>query len=277
MSRIINNNKSVLMYNLRQIPSDCQIKRLVRKILFGSHIKCPRCNSRQVYKSENRYRCKKCRRPFSLTSNTWLNNMKFSWQRFYLLLWCWLNHLPIQQTMKVTELSEPTTRKWFDKFRLYVPDNYYLNPLKDTVQMDEAFFKKSSVIAAKDVKAKKIVLRVLPRTNVQKQNIAQFIVRHVQPGSNLYTDGGGYYKAIQNWWPVKHKHEVHSKWEFTLTSEIEGIFGNLRTFIRRKYHHVTCSKLASVVAEFQANFNHPEIFESPTKYLEKSLIIVPTC
>ena len=103
MNSSITINQTVPMYKLMQIPSDCQIKKLVRRILFGTHITCPRCRSRRIYKSEKRYRCHDCRRPFSLTSNTWLSNMKIPWEKFYLILWCWLNHIPITQTMKITE------------------------------------------------------------------------------------------------------------------------------------------------------------------------------
>ena len=265
------------MYQLKQIPSECQIKKIVRRILFGTHVHCPRCTSRKVYASENRYRCKECRRPFSITSNTWLSNMKISFECFYLLLWCWTNHIPILQTMKMTDLSEVTIREWLDKFREHIPDPSWLKPLKGTVQMDEAFFKKAAVIAAKDVRDKRVVLRVLNHVNVGKNNVFQFVARHVEPGSQLQTDGGSIYKKIEDWWPVTHRVDIHSRFEFGLTSEIEGLFGNLRTYIRRKYHHVTCSKLAGIVAEFEANFNHPELFENPTIFLEKSLFLVPTC
>lgn len=265
------------MYKLKQIPSECQIKKLVRRILFGAHVHCPRCKGRRVAKSENRYRCRDCRRPFSLTSNTWLSNMKISYERFYLLLWCWVNAIPILQTMKMTELSEVTIREWLDKFREHIPDPTWLKPLKGIVQMDEAFFKKAAVIAAKDVADKRVVLRVLNHVSVGKNHAFQFVARHVEPGSQLNTDGGSIYKKIENWWPVVHKVDIHKKFEFGLTSEIEGLFGNLKTYIRRRYHHVTCSKLAGIVAEFEANFNHPEIFESPTHFLEKSLFLVPTC
>jgi len=265
------------MYQLRQIPSEVKIKKLVRKILFGSHMHCPRCRSRNIYPSENRYRCRKCRRPFSLTSNSWLSNMKLPWQMWYLLLWCWLNHLPIEQTIKTTELSEPTIRNWFEAFRANIPDIYWLKPLSGVVQMDEAFFKNRVVVAAKEIGSKRVVLRVLDQKTVQKQHVSQFVVRHVAPGSILCTDGGSIYRGIGKIWPVEHKRDIHSKFEFGITSEIEGVFGNLRTFIRRKYHHVTCSKLADIVEEFEANFNHPELFENPDEYLRKSLTLVPTC
>ena len=265
------------MYDLTQIPSEAKIKKLVRKILFGTHLRCPRCHSRNVCASENRYRCRLCRRPFSLTSHTWLSNMKLPWQTWYLLLWCWCNHLPITQTISITELNEKTIRSWCETFRKYLPDYQWFSSLKERVQMDEAFFRKYSVVAAKDTSAKKLVMQVLPKTDIQKHHIAQFVVRHIAPGTRLQTDGGGVYRGIEKSWPVAHYKDIHSKWEFGLTSEIEGVFGNLRTFIRRKYHHVTCSKLPSVVAEFQANFNHPELFKNPDEYLRNSLFLVPTC
>jgi transposase-like protein len=185
--------------------------------------------------------------------------------------------MPLDQTIRITGLSEITIRGWFDKFRFNLTGIEWQTTLKDTVQMDEAYFKKAAVIAAKDISNKKVVLRVLQKANIQKQNTTQFIVRHIEPDSDLFTDGASIYKGIGKSWPVNHKYDIHSKWQFGKTSEIEGLFGNLRTFIRRKYHHVTRSKLPYIVAEFQANFNHPEIFNSPNKYLEKSLILVPTC
>lgn len=127
------------------------------------------------------------------------------------------------------------------------------------------------------MKNKRAILRVINHTNLGKNNASQFVTRHVEPGSKLFTDGSGIYSKIEQVWPVDHQKDIHSKWEFGKASEVEGLFGNLRTFIRRKYHHVTCSNLPKIVAEFEANFNHPEIFENPNKYLEKSLFLVPTC
>jgi len=65
------------------------------------------------------------------------------------------------------------------------------------------------------------------------------------------------------------------KFEFGRTSEIEGMFGNLRTFIRRMYHHVTPEYLPEIVSEFCLRFSSPETFDSPHAYLEKSLSTVP--
>lgn len=64
------------MYTLKQIPSEAQVKKYIRQIVFGKNMFCPECRSRHVYKAQNRYRCVDCRIRFSLTSHTWLNNLK---------------------------------------------------------------------------------------------------------------------------------------------------------------------------------------------------------
>lgn len=93
-----------------------------------------------------------------------------------------------------TDLSEVTVREWLDKFREHIPDPSWLKPLTGTVQMDEASFKKVAVIAAKDIKEKRVVLRVLNHMNVGKNNIAQFVARHVEPGSK---SGYGWRRSVQ--------------------------------------------------------------------------------
>jgi hypothetical protein len=102
----------------------------------------------------------------------------------------------------------------------------------------------------------------------------KLIQSHVKPGSTLCTDGGGIYRGCENWWPVTHKRDIHSRFEFGLTSEIEGVWAVFRTFIRRMYHHVTIKKLAKVVREFEARYSQPEIFNSPLNFLNNSLSAV---
>lgn len=259
---------------LKQIPSEAKIKRDLKQILFGKRLFCPGCGSHQVRRSEKRYRCRKCRKPFSLTSVTWLKGMKLSLETFWSLLWCWCNKVPVDQTVKLSKLSEPTVRRWFDKFRFHLPDNCQMR-LSGIIQMDEAFYggKKGSLfIAAKQKGTRKAVGKVLSRTNLQRQDVTLVLQQHVVPGSQLNTDGHGVYRGIANWWPVSHQYDVHSMFEFSLTSEIEGLFGNFKTFIRRMYHHVTKEKFPELVAEFLARFSHPEYFQSPQSYLKAAIL-----
>ena len=115
------------------------------------------------------------------------------------------------------------------------------------------------------------------KQSMRLTNLSEGAVRRwfSQFRAHLPEDGASIYQSIHKWWPVRHQSEVHSKWEFELTSEIEGLFGNLRTFIRRMYHHTTPEKLPEIVREFCFRFSSPEIFQNPSNYLEKSLKLVP--
>lgn len=200
--------------------------------------------------------------------------MKLSLRTFWALTWCWTQKVPVLQTQKLSHLSEKCVRHWFRQFRIHLPQAEPI--LQGTVQMDEAYFKNLSLIMAKEVGSNKVAHQIIFKNSVDKNEATRFLFQYIQPTSNLHTDGAGIYRGIENWWQVKHKKDIHRKWEFGLTSEIEGMFGNLRTFIRRMYHHATPEYLPEYVSEFCLRFSSPEIFESPLTYLQKTLSPVPT-
>jgi len=254
---------------INQIPSEAKIRKHLRKIIFGHNMFCPHCRSRQIYHCEDRYRCRKCRKPFTLLSGTWLKDIKLSLRTFWALLWCWTQKVPILQTIKLCHVSEKTARHWFRQFRLHLPQ--FEEILEGTAQMDEAYFRSLSLIMAKQEGSRKIAHQIIFKNSVNKSEAAQFLFQYIRPNTKLHTDGAGIYRGINQWWPIKHKKDIHSKWEFGLTSEIEGMFGNLRTFIRRMYHHVTPEYLPEYVSEFCLRFSSQDIFDSPLSYLKKSL------
>lgn len=265
------------MYQFKQIPSEAQIKKYIRRIVFGKEVYCPVCKSRNVYKTQERYRCRKCRIRFSLLSHTWLANLKLPLQQFWLVLWCWTTQVPVRQTVRLTNLSEVTVRHWFEEFRTHLPDDQHV--LEHLVQLDEAYFggrKGRALFLGKQIGSRKLAYEVLLHTNPAREHAWKFLHSYVAAGTVLNTDGASIYKQINNWWPVYHNRDIHKKFEFAHTSEIEGMFGVLKTFIRRMYHHVTVDKLPSVVGEFCFRFSHPEIFSSPHEYLLITLRLVPT-
>lgn len=254
---------------LNQIPSEAQILKQIRQIRFRKNLCCPRCRSRKIYPSEGRYRCRKCRRPFTLLSGTWLEGIKLSLRTVYALLWCWTQKIPVQQTAKLCHVSEVSIYHWFREFRLQLPATEPI--LQGTVQMDEAYFKTITLVLAKEVGSRKLAHQIIFKTSVNKTEITRFLHQWVQPNTRLQTDGGSMYKQIEQWWPVEHRVDIHKRFEFGLTSQIEGMFGNLRTFIRRMYHHATPEYLPEYVSEFASRFSSPEIFDSPFNYLKKTL------
>ena len=263
------------MYTLNQIPSEAQIRKFLRRTLFGKNVFCPLCRSRKVIAERNRYRCRSCRGRFSLLSHTWLANLKLPLTQWWVVLWAWIEGIPIKQTMNLTELSDPTVRLWFATFREHLPPEAHV--LERIVQLDEAFFRDMTLMMGKQKGTRKLAYDVIPGTAVERHHAGYFLFRKVKPHSELWTDGAAIYKGIGKWWPVEHSRDLHAKFEFAHTSEIEGVFGNYRTFVRRMYHHHWSQNLEEYVREFCFRFSSPEMFKNPRYYLQKSLKLVTTC
>ena len=121
MDDYVHNIYPVPMHQLKQIPSEAQIKKYLRRIIFGKKVHCPRCKTRQIHTSETRYRCTRSPLPFSLLSHTWLKGMKVSYQTFWAVCWCWARKIPIPQAMEFTGVSEVSIRNWYERFRAHLP------------------------------------------------------------------------------------------------------------------------------------------------------------
>lgn len=261
------------MYTLKQIPSKGKIETVFKRIVFGAHIRCPRCSSRSIRKvhTEARWRCKRCDRPFTIKSASWLRGSKLSLQQIWFLLWCWQKQIPVKQATDLTELSYPTVFSWYARFRDHIPKERVATILRGNVACDEMFTKETAIMGAKQKGTRNIMLKVLHDKHPTKAHAVDFLTQFVEAQSHLCTDGSGIYKGIGNWHKLTHAYEVHRKFEFTLTAEIEGIWGVFRTFVRRMYHHVTIYKLDDLVSEFCLRFRQDEIFESPYDYLKVCL------
>jgi len=264
------------MYWLKKTPSEAKIKKFFRRIIFGKNIFCPECKERSVVRYETRYRCRSCRCKFSLISHTWLTNLKIPFRQLWLILWCWTAQIPVKQAMSISGLSKKGVRYWYATFRNHLPKDKVV--LEAIIQLDEAYFggfKGKTLLMAKQKGTRKLAYKILSH-EPSKLDALEFLKEYVSPGSMICTDGSAIYRGIDKLYPVKHVVDIHKAREYSRTSEIEGIFGNLRTFIRRMYHHVTIKILDQTVSEFCFRFSHPEMFENPRYYLKNSLSLVPT-
>ena len=200
--------------------------------------------------------------------------MKLPLQQWWMVLWCWTKRIPVLQTQALTHLSEKAVRHWYDQFRAHLPEEYHI--LENIVQLDEAYFKNWCLMAGKQIGSRKLAYELIYRQSPGRLEANSFLFEKVSPGAKIWTDGASIYKRMEDYWPVEHTADNHSKFEFSHTSEIEGVFACLRTFIRRMYHHVTPEKFPDYVREFCFRFSTPELFESPLLYCEKTLILVPS-
>lgn len=265
------------MHILNHVPSKGKLRRLFKEAVFGSHVHCPHCVSRSFRKiiKEERWRCNQCDNPFSIKSASWLRGSKLPLEDIWMLLWCWQKKMPPERAMDITGRSYPTVFAWYAKFREHIPKERLDIILKGKVACDELYTKHCAVIGAKQKGTRNIAMKVIHQTSVERRHAVDFLMEFVKTNSHLFTDGAAIYRRIGNWHKIRHTYEIHRKWEFSLTAEIEGIWAVFKTFIRRMYHHVTRYKLEDLVAEFCLRFRRDEIFQNPFNYLRICLSTNP--
>lgn len=263
-------NQSICMSILKQVPSQCTLRRVFKRAIFpNGRPRCPACGSTTYWslKREERWRCKQCHRAYSIKSCSWLYRSKLPLETIWLLLWCWQKKVSVELAVEIVGVSKVTVRLWYQKFRDHVPKERLNIVLEDRVAADEMFTKEHAIMGAKQKGTRNIALWVLAEKDPNKRHAIEFLLQHLRPGTDLATDGGSIYRGIQQYVPVSHSYEVHSKWEFSMTAEIEGVWGCFRTFIRRMYHHVTSKYLPDLAAEFTLRFRRDEVFDSPQSYI----------
>jgi len=224
---------------------------------------------------EERWRCRSCHLPFSIKSACWLKGSKLSLETIWMILWCWQQKYSVQHTMSMTDLSYPTVFNWYQRFRDNIPKEKLDTLLSGNIACDEMYTRGNAVIGAKQKGTRNIALKVVHQKSVERHHAIDFLNRFVNSHSNLFTDGAAIYKGCDKWHNLKHSYEIHKKFEFTLTAEIEGLWACLRTFIRRMYHHVTKYKLEDLVSEFCLRFRQDEIFKTPENYWRVCLSTKP--
>lgn len=262
---------------LRQIPRKTKLRTIFKRIVFGSHVHCPACNSRSFrrVKKEDRWRCNRCDLPFSIKSACWLKGSKLPLESIWLLILCWQKQFSVMNAVEITGLSRVSVFVWYAKFSEHIPKELLDTLLSGDIACDEMYTKGNAIIGAKQKGTRNIALKVLHQKSVERHHAIDFLMRFTKANSRLCTDGGSIYRGIDKWVNLKHEYEIHKRFEFTLTSEIEGVWGVFRTFVRRMYHHVTMYKLEDLVSEFCLRFRQDKIFENPENYLRVCLSTKP--
>jgi transposase-like protein len=261
------------------VPSEKIIKSHIRQLLWSNRSQCPRCGKRStVRRSEHRYRCSSCRRPFTLTSGTWLAGMKITWSQLWQLLWCFCRKYDPHKARDITGISLVSIRRWYKLFRRHLPQRD--RQLEFLVCADEGYFGKRKTgnqrIAAGVVEplTNEVRLRIVPDT--EQDTLEAFLFEHVSTKETMvYTDSHPSYGDIQ-FMGYAHDTENHSKGQLKHTVPIERVWSFAKWHLRRMYHHLWAKHLPEFLREIEWRFSQPETFENPLSFLTQTLTPVPT-
>jgi transposase-like protein len=241
---------------------------------------CPQCSGRKYWIKARRqaYECSECGHQTSVTAGTILHRTHFSLREWFWAAYLVATHTPgMSGTQLQRQMGCSYKTAWYLLHRLRRGMvNESRSPLRGRVEADEVIIggpvrgktgrgvtkdeKSTLVFGAVEVvvytdkrgvrteKAGRLRLAVTQRADAN--SIRRFLTAHVQPGSEIYTDGWkGYSKTAL----ADYRHELHPPETHAL--HIHRAFGNLKTWLNGTHHGVDPKYLQNYLDEFVFRFN----------------------
>ena len=246
---------------------------------------CLRCGSDHAYRVASGkpmpYRCKGCKRYFSLKTGTTMEDSKLS-----LRLWAWAIYLELTSLKGVSsmklrrDLGVRQATAWFMLHRIREAFADVALVFDGPVEVDETYFGgkranmsnarrkelegtgrgpagKTAVVGAKDRDTNRVVARVIDRTD--RDTLQGFVDEHADPAAALYTDDATAYKGSGR----EHQTVKHSAAEFVRylegaeihTNGVESFWSMLKRAHKGVYHRLSPKHLQRYVSEFAGKHN----------------------
>lgn len=275
-----------LMEIMEMFPDEKAARKWFEFIMWPDGRFCPKCGSVNTYKCKHAnspYRCRDCKKYFSVKSGTVLEDSKIPLQKWALAIYLEVTSLKGISSMKLhRDINVTQKTAWFMLHRIreawktqewgiyYGPveaDETYIGGKKKN--MSKAMRKKLAkagkiipdkeiVAGVKDRKTNKVSATVVDSGN--KVALQKFVRRKIRKGSKVYTDGAAMYIGIKD---LTHESVNHSIGEYVRgmahTNGIESFWSMLKRSYTGTYHKISPKHLKRYVKQFAGKHNMREM------------------
>ena len=245
---------------------------------------CPRCGYRHLAKSNDRYRCRRCRYGFGEFTGTCLARIRVGSDKAAQLVCLFSLGVPAYRTRFNIGLSLSTVQHAFRVFRETIYDSGFADQrLSGRIELDEAMFgghRKGK--RGWGAEGKTIVFGIYKRNghvmtfpvpDRKHRTLTDLIARHARRGSLYYTDDYTAYASLET--RGRHKIVSHGADEYVRDDAhingIEGFWSYAKTWmyhyrgVPRQYFHPYLKEI-----EFRFNHRDEDLFPLLTKLLVKT-------
>ncbi|MYF27547.1 MAG: IS1595 family transposase [Gammaproteobacteria bacterium] len=246
-------------------------------------VECPCCKSKNIQtkpKKEGKptaYRCRDCRKDFSVKTDTVMHNSAISFQNWAIGIYLLTTGLKSVSSLKLhRDLGITQKSAWFMAHRIRETYQDSLDGLEifvGPIEADETYMggkrknmpkskrrkltgrgavDKTAIVGVKDRKTNKVKARVVIDTS--KLTLQGFINENVEEEAEKYTDESTSYKGLTNHSTVNHSAEVFVE-GMVHTNGIESFWSMLKRSHKGTFHKMSPKHLQRYVCEFTGRHN----------------------
>ena len=240
---------------------------------------CPHCGSLNIQSGAAHrvpFRCRDCRKRFSVKTGTVMQSSKLGYQIWAIAAYLALTSLKSVSSMKLHRDLDITQKSaWHLAHRLRKAFPAGGNIFAGPVEADEAYFGgqrknmskskrkamkgrgavgKTAVAGVKDRDTNEVRAKVV--TSTDAENLQGFVREHAKGGAVVYTDEHGAYQGIKGF---EHEAVNHSAGEYVRdmahTNGIESFWATLKRAHKGTFHKFSPKHLDRYVSEFAGRHN----------------------
>ena len=263
----------------KKYPTEESAEQFFTELRWGKKIVCPHCGADEIAVVKNGkpmpFRCKKCRKHFSVRTGTILTESKLPLQKWLLAMYILLNSKKGVSSVQLAEMLDTTQKTaWFLAHRIretWLSSNEY--KLSGIVEIDETYIGglERNKHAAEKLRAGRGAVGKMPVVGIKSragqvrafsvaetntETLTGAIRENVAAGSAVYTDQ---YRAYNGLNEYTHKRVKHNVGEFVRemvhTNGIESFWAIVKRGYYGIYHKWSKKHLQRYIDEYSSRYN----------------------
>ena len=261
----------------RIFPDDATAESWFVNNRWPAGVSCPQCGSRNVQQRPSRkpqpYRCRDCRKDFSVKTGTLMHNSKLGLQTWAIALYLLSTGLKGTASMKIhRDLGVTQKTAWFLAHRIRETWRERGERFRGPLEMDEVYIGgkernkheskklkagrgavgKAPVVGVKDRGSKRITAR--PVESVNKVTVEAILKEAAAAQASVYTDEGSVYDGLPNHESVNHSAGEYVRGQAHVNG-MESFWSLLRRGYYGTFHKMSFKHLERYVNEFAGRHN----------------------